>query len=65
MRGAEARSLSLPQAEDFEAVTGMGVQGTVEGRAVALGNAWMLEGLGLDARGARPRRTRAAPRARR
>ena len=52
VRGAEARGLSLPQAEDFEAVTGMGVQGTVEGRAVALGNARMLEGLGLDATGA-------------
>ncbi|UWQ19739.1 heavy metal translocating P-type ATPase [Jannaschia sp. M317] len=52
VRGAEAGGLSLPQAEDFEAVTGMGVQGTVEGRAVALGNARMLEGLGLDATGA-------------
>ncbi|WP_299843106.1 heavy metal translocating P-type ATPase [uncultured Jannaschia sp.] len=52
LRGAEARGLSLPPAADFEAVTGMGVRGTVEGRAVALGNARMLEQLGLDASGA-------------
>jgi Cu+-exporting ATPase len=45
--GAEARGLTLAKAEDFEAVTGKGVKGTVGGRAVALGNAKMLEALGV------------------
>src|SRR5690606_12164805 len=49
VRGAEARDLALAPAEDFEAVTGKGVRGTVEGRAVALGNAAMLAELGIDA----------------
>jgi len=35
-------------AEDFEAVTGKGVTGRVEGRAVALGNAALLEQLGIE-----------------
>jgi Cu+-exporting ATPase len=48
VRGAEAKGLALVEARDFEAVTGKGVKGTVEGRAVALGNAAMLADLGLD-----------------
>jgi Cu+-exporting ATPase len=47
VRGAEARGLVLTDARDFEAVTGKGVKGTIEGRAVALGNAAMLADLGL------------------
>ncbi|WP_299823414.1 heavy metal translocating P-type ATPase, partial [uncultured Jannaschia sp.] len=49
VRGAEARGLALAKADDFEAVTGMGVKGTVEGKAVALGNAKMLAELGIEA----------------
>ncbi|WP_084697692.1 heavy metal translocating P-type ATPase [Paracoccus sp. S4493] len=49
VRGAEARGLSLAQADDFEAVTGMGVKGVVDGKSVALGNARMLAELGIDA----------------
>src|SRR5699024_1791492 len=49
VRGAEARGLSLAPAADFEAVTGKGVRGTVDGCAVALGNAAMLADLGLAA----------------
>ncbi|MCF3931825.1 heavy metal translocating P-type ATPase [Acuticoccus sp. M5D2P5] len=49
VRGAEARALSLTGAEDFEAITGEGVIGRVEGRAVALGNAKLLDRLGVTA----------------
>ncbi|HMQ93601.1 MAG TPA: heavy metal translocating P-type ATPase [Amaricoccus sp.] len=48
VRGAEERGIALAGAEDFEAVTGKGVTGSVEGRPVALGNARMLADLGLD-----------------
>ena len=46
--GAEERGIALPKAEDFEAVTGKGVIGTVDGTAVALGNAKLLADLGVD-----------------
>ncbi|MEH6563230.1 MAG: copper-translocating P-type ATPase, partial [Marinobacter sp.] len=46
--GAEARNVALGKADDFEAVTGKGVKGVVDGKPVALGNARMLEELGLD-----------------
>ncbi|RAH99032.1 hypothetical protein DLJ53_25755 [Acuticoccus sediminis] len=49
VKGAEARGLELAKAEDFEAATGKGVSGRVEGRAVALGNAKMLSDLGIAA----------------
>lgn len=48
VHGAEDRSLSLVKAEDFDAVTGKGVTGKIEGQAVALGNARMVADLGLD-----------------
>ena len=47
VRGAEERGIALAKADDFEAVTGQGVTGRVDGRAVALGNAAMLAGLGI------------------
>jgi P-type Cu+ transporter len=46
--GAEARGVALADATDFEAVTGMGVKGMVEGRRVALGNAKMMAELGIE-----------------
>ncbi len=46
--GAEDRGLNLTEAENFEAVTGKGVSGRVDGRKVALGNARMMDDLGLD-----------------
>ena len=49
VKGAEARGLTLAKAEDFDAVTGKGVTGTVDGRPVALGNAKLLEDLGIAA----------------
>ena len=51
VRGAEERGIALTKAEAFEAVTGKGVRGEVDGKAVALGNASLLEELGIDARG--------------
>jgi Cu+-exporting ATPase len=48
VRGAEARGVALAAAEEFEAVTGKGVRGVVDGRSVALGNAAMLAALGLE-----------------
>ncbi len=46
--GAKDRSIKLADASDFDAVTGKGVKGTVDGKAVALGNAKLLADLGLD-----------------
>jgi Cu+-exporting ATPase len=46
--GAEARGLELAAAQDFAAEVGRGVRGTVEGRAVALGNAAMMDEAGVD-----------------
>jgi Cu+-exporting ATPase len=48
VRGAEERGVAMKEAGDFEAVTGKGVKGTVDGRAVALGNVAMVRDLGLD-----------------
>ncbi len=46
--GAEERGIPLGEAGDFEAVTGKGVKGTVDGKAVALGNLKLVEELGLQ-----------------
>ena len=48
VEGAEAQGAARQEAMDFEAVTGKGVRGTVGGRAVALGNAAMMQEMGLD-----------------
>ncbi len=47
--GAEARGVKMAKAGDFGAVTGKGVKGVVDGKAVALGNARMVADLGIDA----------------
>ncbi len=46
--GAEARGLSSSDAADFDSLTGLGVQGTVEGRAVLVGTASFLAGRGVE-----------------
>jgi len=46
--GAEERSVEMTSTDDFEAITGMGVKGIVDGRRVALGNARLMADLGLD-----------------
>ena len=38
VRGAEDRGVTLAEAADFDAVTGQGVRGTVDGKAVAIGD---------------------------
>ena len=47
VRGAEDRGVTLAEAADFEAVTGKGVRGTVDGKAVAIGNLKLVQDLGL------------------
>lgn len=48
VRGAEERSVSISKADDFEAITGKGVKGVVDGRKVALGNARLMADMGLE-----------------
>ncbi|ODT07265.1 MAG: copper-translocating P-type ATPase [Mesorhizobium sp. SCN 65-20] len=48
VEGAGQRGVAVPDAQDFESVTGKGVSGVVSGRKVALGNAAMMTDLGLD-----------------
>jgi len=47
VRGAQARGVALTEAKQFESLTGKGVRGQVDGRAVALGNAALLADLGV------------------
>ncbi|WP_296744308.1 heavy metal translocating P-type ATPase [Mesorhizobium sp.] len=49
VEGAAERGMKVGDAQDFEAVTGKGVSGTVSGRTVALGNAAMMADLGIGA----------------
>ncbi len=49
VEGAGQRGLELPESGNFESHTGKGVTGTVDGHKVALGNAALMSGLGLDA----------------
>ncbi len=46
--GAEDRGAARKDSSEFEAVTGKGVTGTVDGRTVALGNAALMRDLGID-----------------
>ena len=52
MDGAAAKGVRKLDATEFQAVTGKGVKGLVEGRAAALGNAAMMQELGFDTAGA-------------
>ncbi|MBI4937029.1 MAG: heavy metal translocating P-type ATPase [Nitrosomonadales bacterium] len=51
VKGAQEKSLTLSPVNDFRSYTGKGVTGTVEGRAVALGNLKLFEELHLDSGG--------------
>lgn len=46
--GAKAKGIEAGDTKDFVAVTGKGVQGKVAGRRVALGNAAMMQDMGLN-----------------
>ncbi len=48
VRGADERGLALAAAQGFESRPGRGVSGTVDGRAVALGNAAFFAETGTD-----------------
>ena len=45
---AEERGMQLAEASEFDSITGKGVRGAVDGRAVALGNQRLLEDLDVD-----------------
>ncbi|MCF1503937.1 cadmium-translocating P-type ATPase [Afifella sp. H1R] len=47
--GAKEKDLTLSKAVDFDAVTGKGVTGSVDGRRMLLGNVRMMEDAGIDA----------------
>ena len=47
VRAARDRGLALAAPEGFESSTGIGVQGRVEGRTVALGNTALMQHLGI------------------
>jgi Cu+-exporting ATPase len=49
LAGADAEDAPRFEAGDFEAVTGKGVRGTVDGAQVALGNPAMMQEIGLSA----------------
>ncbi|HEY3930110.1 MAG TPA: heavy metal translocating P-type ATPase [Candidatus Koribacter sp.] len=49
VRAAEEGKLEIVAAEKFESVTGLGVRGVVQGRTVAVGNAALLQQMGVDA----------------
>ncbi|MCR4299316.1 MAG: copper-translocating P-type ATPase, partial [Gallionella sp.] len=49
VNGAQEKGLTLTAVEAFRSITGKGVAGTVEGRAVALGNLKLFEELNIDA----------------
>jgi Cu+-exporting ATPase len=48
VKGAEERGVDMADATDFEAITGKGVKGVVDGHAVALGNSKLIADMGLD-----------------
>lgn len=46
--GAEDHGVPLAELADFEALTGMGVKGTVDGRTAAVGNLKLVQELGIE-----------------
>ena len=48
VEGAHEKGLQVSEAADFRSETGKGVRGTVDGRAVALGNGRLMEDLGIE-----------------
>ncbi len=51
LSGARERGLSIPQASNFESLTGRGVEGTVEDHAVLVGTLELLEARGVKTAG--------------
>ena len=48
VNAAGDRKLALPEASEFQSVTGKGVKGTIDGKTVALGNRSLMSDLGID-----------------
>ncbi len=48
VKGAEAKQLALEPVQSFNSTTGKGVQGTVAGKQVAVGNTALLRAMGID-----------------
>ena len=48
IRAAQERKLPLLETVDFQAVTGLGIQVTVENQAVVLGNRALMQKYGVD-----------------
>jgi Cu2+-exporting ATPase len=51
VEGAEARNITLPEAEGFQAIPGHGISAQVDGQAVLIGNAKLLRDRGIAADG--------------
>ncbi len=47
VRYADERGLNLPQAQEFESLTGRGIVGTVEAKATLVGNPALMESFGI------------------
>lgn len=47
INGAKAKNLGLNAVDRFESMTGLGIKGTISGRAMAIGNAKLLDQMGL------------------
>jgi Cu+-exporting ATPase len=47
VRHARERGLNLPQAQEFESLTGLGIVGSVEGKRALIGNAALMEKYGI------------------
>jgi Cu2+-exporting ATPase len=50
VRAAEERGIAVPEAVDFQSIAGHGVEATVDGRSVLLGNARLMRDRNVDAR---------------
>ena len=48
VRGAQERGVDMVTASDFEAITGKGVKGVVDGKQIALGNRALITDMGLE-----------------
>ncbi|MFP4026685.1 MAG: heavy metal translocating P-type ATPase [Candidatus Brocadiia bacterium] len=48
LQEAESRDLDLREVSDFEAVTGKGIRGTIDGQSVLVGTGTLLEEQGVD-----------------
>jgi Cu+-exporting ATPase len=46
VNGAESRGIALAPVENFDSVTGKGVQGVIDGRRIAVGNRPFMDGFG-------------------